>query len=407
MYRSLLGHVLAILFCTSGVPGVIAQHPIVQSVLEEMSIDSMMLYVSELSGELPVDVGNGPELILSRHKNNPGNAISQAYIQQKLEQFGYTPVVQTFSATGNNVVVTKPGIVPGADPVLLCAHYDAMPGGFLDAPAADDNGSGTAVLLEAARILAGREHEHPIIFGFWDEEEQGLVGSAFHAGGLAANDVTLRAVINVDAIAYDGNGDTKARIHSRPIGNSHEIADSVFSVRGQYNIDLDLILTVPGATYSDHASFWNEGYGAILVIEEFGADGNPFYHTPNDKIEHFDVPYYEKLARLSLATAFTLAVPVGEGTGISVITASPATLSAFPNPATSTTHLWLTNAAADRYSITVFDALGNEVLQMHEGMLPAGKHAFDLQMQPLAAGSYLVRALSPGSQVTLRLVRLP
>ena len=118
------------------------------------------------------------------------------------------------------------------------------------------------------------------------------MGSAFYAGAMASNDALIKAVINMDAIAYDGNADAKARIHTRPIANSLAIADTVFSVHQQYGIGLDLILTNPGATYSDHASFWNEGYGAVLVIEEFTNDGNPYYHTPNDRVQYFDCLLY-------------------------------------------------------------------------------------------------------------------
>jgi hypothetical protein len=409
MHRALLRSALpALLLFTTALHPVRAQHPTVQAILNEMHIDSMMLYVRQLSGELPVDVGNGPQLIMSRHKNNPGNAVAQAYIQQKLVQFGYSPQVQSFSSTGKNVLATLTGAVNTTTPLVVGAHYDAMPGGVYDAPAADDNGSGTATLLELARVLAGHEFEYSIVFAFWDEEEQGLVGSAFHAGGLAANDVVLRGVVNMDAISYDGNADTKARIHARTIGNSLALADTVFSMRAQYNIDLDLLLTVPGATYSDHASFWNEGYGAILIIEEFGADGNPFYHTPNDRVEHFDVPYYEKLSRLSLATVATLAVPMDPGVGMELIQGlAPASLHAFPNPAADQVHVWLTVPKADRYSITVIDALGSTVLEMHEGMLPAGRHAFDLPLQGLPAGSYLLRAASGSSTATLRVLRIP
>ena len=82
----------------------------------------------------------------------------------------------------------------------------------------------------------------------------------------------IKGVVNMDAIAYDGNADRKARVHVRPIANSLDISDTVVAVLDRYNFDIDLIVTNPGATYSDHASFWNEGYGAVLMIEEFTND---------------------------------------------------------------------------------------------------------------------------------------
>ena len=383
-----------------------AQDPIVEEVIGSMSIDSMMRYVRQLSGEIQVDIGNGPEYIMSRNSFNAGNDKARSFLQQKFEEFGYTAEIETFSSTGRNLLVTKPGTVTGADPLILCAHYDAMPGGIYNAPGADDDGSGTAAVLEAARVLADVQFEHPIIFALWDEEEQGLVGSGFYAGALAANDVELRAVINVDAIAYDGNGDAKARIHSRAIGNSHEIADSVFAMRDLYNIDLDLILTVPGAGYSDHASFWNEGYGAILVIEEFSGDGNPFYHTFNDRAEHFDVPYFEKLARLSIATLATMAVPVAISTTIGSEAASADRPRVFPNPVYDQTDIWFMTKVAGRVRISIHDLHGRELSLVHDGMLPEGEHAFTLQMSDLEAGNYTIRSVSTSGTTTTKLLKL-
>jgi hypothetical protein len=122
-HRSFL---IAALFCLTSL-GAKAQHPVVQSIVDGVRIDSLMKWVNELSGELPVDVGNGPELIISRHKFNEGNAKAQQYLAQKLEQFGDTPEVQTFSSTGNNLLAVKEGSVYPDQVLILCAHYDAMP----------------------------------------------------------------------------------------------------------------------------------------------------------------------------------------------------------------------------------------------------------------------------------------
>jgi hypothetical protein len=385
-----------------------AQNPVVQAVLDAMRIDSMMVYVNELTGEVPIDLGTGPETIVSRHKNNEGNALSQAWLERKLTQFGYTPTVQSWSATGRNILVTKPGTVPGAYPMILGAHYDAMPGGNVAAPAADDNGSGVAALLEAARVLRDIPFEHTIIFALWDEEEQGLVGSAFQAAGLASNDELLRGVINMDALAWDGNGDKRARVHVRPVGNSFEIGDTLFAVKAHYEIDLDLVLTNPGATYSDHASFWNEGYGAVLVIEDFGNDGNPYYHTPNDRVEYFDVPYFEKLAKLAVGGLATLAVPVQVPQGVGPLTGTPSfRLSAYPKPTEAGSTLWVETNDHTRVRLTLVDALGHEVALMHEGLLAPGKQAFRIPLEGVAPGTYAVVVDRSGHREVVRVVRTP
>jgi hypothetical protein len=386
-----------------------AQNPVVQSVIEAVRIDSMMLWVDELSGELPIDVGNGPELIVSRHKFNEGNEVAKEYLIQKLEQFGYDPVVQTFSTTGNNILATKLGTTYPDEVVILCAHYDAMPAGSAAAPAADDDGSGCGALLEAARILRDTDFAYTIVFALWDEEEQGLLGAKFYAGAMAANDALIRGVINMDAIAYDGNADKKARIHVRPIANSVEIADSIFAVKEHYDIDLDLLLTNPGATYSDHAAFWTEGFGAVLVIEEFGADGNPFYHTPNDRTIHFDVPYYTKLAKLSIATLATIAEPTGVFQAVPTTAAAASFgMQAWPNPSSGATTIWLDVPAYGNVQFSLFDALGRQIKVLHEGPLTKGQHAFDLSLADHPTGTYVAHVQGVGlSSLALRLVRTP
>lgn len=386
----------------------LAQHPAIQGMLDAVRLDSMMRWVGELSGEAPVLINGAEHTILSRHKNNPGNNLAQAWLEQKLAELGYAPQAQPFNATGRNILASKPGDGSTEAIVILCAHYDAMPGGLANAPAADDDGSGVGALLEAARVLRDAEFVHPIVFALWDEEEQGLVGSAFYAGGMAANDAPIHAVVNMDAIAWDGNGDAKARVHTRPIANSLAIADTVMACNQRYGIGLDMILTNPGATYSDHASFWNEGYGAVLVIEEFNDDGNPYYHTPNDRVQHFDGPYYEKLAKLSIAAVASLAVPVSAGLGAEERSLVTAAFEAYPNPATDDTGLWLTLPAGARARITLHDAMGRQLITIAEGGLSGGRSGWRVPLGALPAGGYVARATVEGLEpMALRLIRLP
>lgn len=397
---------LAVVFACSSVR---AQHPVIQQALNDMHIDSMMRYVNELSGELPVDIGNGPEPIISRHKYQVGNEMAAQYIVQKLQSWGYEAVVQQWSTTGANILATKPGVVYPDDRVILCAHYDALPGGPVAAPAADDNASGTAAALEAARILRDVDFEYTVVFAFWDEEEQGLVGSGIYAGIEASNDRPIHAVVNMDAIAWDGNGDTKARVHTRPIANSIAIADTCMSVLSTYGIDIDLIYTQPGAGYSDHASFWNEGYGAILIIEEFGADPNPYYHTSNDRSIHFDVPYYEKLARLSIGTMMAMAVPVS--LGAAVAEAKPADeirVMVLPNPVAHDAVLRVQLEAPAALQIVLRDAAGRVHGIEAETVWPAGRHAVPLHMAGLAPGPYFVQLQGlPQGNLAIRVLKTP
>ena len=384
-----------------------AQNPTIQTILNALSTDSLVSYVSQLSGGSTVDVGNGPETILSRNKLNPGNALAQAWMEQKLTEFGYTPFTQSFSATGFNVLAEKTGALYPGSRVILCGHYDAMPGGIAAAPAADDDGSGTCSVLEAARILAPYTFEHTIVFALWDEEEQGLVGSGYYAGAAAANDDTLLAVVNMDAIAYDGDGDGLARIHTRPVANSLAIKDTALTVNTAYGLNINLAVNNPGATYSDHASFWTEGYGAILVIEDFDNDGNPHYHTQTDLLQYLTQSLWTDLSKLGIATAATFAVPYNNNVAVVANEAPGARLFAYPVPSDGDTRVWVEEHTGERVRLELMDALGRTMVVLHDGPLARGKQAFHVPLGIYAPGSYrAVLTRADGSRTSVALVRV-
>ncbi len=284
-----------------------SQSPVVQSVINKANIDSLIYRVKELSGEIPTVIGGTPYTIVSRNKYQPSNDMAANYIQEKLESYGLTVYDQWFSGTGRNVYGVQLGTLYPNQKYIICAHYDDMPSGTT-APGADDNGSGTAAVLEAARIFTQYESDYTIIYALWDEEEQGLVGSAYYALQAYNNGDSIKGVINMDMIAYDSNNDNIAEIHTKSVANSNDLANQMVYINSTYAIGASLNIMNPGTTASDHASFWNRGYGAILLIESyFGGDFNAYYHSVNDLLIHYNQPYYLKLSKLAFATVATLA----------------------------------------------------------------------------------------------------
>jgi hypothetical protein len=115
-------------------------------------------------------------------------------------------------------------------------------------------------------------------------------------------------VINMDMIAWDSDNDSVGEIHIRNFGNSVALKDLMLQVNSTYSVGVIPSVINPGTTASDQASFWNNGYGALLLIEEYyGGDFNNYYHTTNDRIIHFNQPYYHKMSRLTFGTVATLA----------------------------------------------------------------------------------------------------
>ncbi|MFM1876210.1 MAG: hypothetical protein RL266_1947 [Bacteroidota bacterium] len=356
-----------------------AQDPQIQQMLSDVSLDSLIYYSSAISGEFPVTVDGNAVTIASRNKNNPGNALAARYIKERLESFGLSTSLQTFGATGENVVATQPGLVYPNQKVILCGHYDSMPTGGLS-PAADDDGSGTAAVIEAARILSQYHFAYTLVYAVWDEEEYGLVGANAYASAAENNGDSIIAVINMDAIAWDGDGDKLARVHVRPIANSVNLGTVAVNMISTYGIDLNIETNNPGATYSDHAAFWNHDFSAILLIEDFDNDGNPHYHTTTDRVEYFDTTYFGAIAKWAFATTATMAVPVDPS--VSVADQPSAELRIYPNPSKGIMAVSLTEHTGQWVDWRVVDVSGRSVLQ-NRSRLP-----FFFDVAPLKTGIY-------------------
>ena len=308
MKHLILGLLLVINFPTFLFP----QDPAVQNIINQTNLDSLDYFVQELSGEVPAIISGFPYTIVSRHKNNLSNNKAADYIKQKLYSYGLTTFDQWFSATGRNVYAVQPGTTYPNKKYIICAHYDNMPSGTT-APGADDNASGTAAVIEAARIFSNYSFPFTIVYALFDEEEQGLIGSAYYAQQAYNAGDSIIGVINLDMIAYDSNNDNVAEIHTRPIAFSIALTNKMVIVNSTYNLGVVLNIKNPGSTASDHSPFWNRGYSAILLIEHYNNstppnDFNAYYHTVNDLLIHFNQPYFLKLSRLALGTLAILAL---------------------------------------------------------------------------------------------------
>ncbi len=282
-------------------------NPFVSQIIESVNIDSLTKFVNELSGEVPVVINGNSVTITTRYYNSASNNLAADYVKQKFESYGLQAYDQTFSS-GRNVYAVKTGSTYPDQIYIICAHYDDMPSSGL-APGADDNGSGTAAVIEAARVLKDYDFKYTVVYAVWDAEELGLLGSHYYAQQASGNSMNIQGVVNMDMIAYDSNNDNKAEIHTKNIANSIAMKDSMLKINNDYSIGITASVINPGLTASDHASFWTYNYSAILLIENYYGDFNAYYHSSNDLISHFNLPYFEKCAKLSIGTFGLLAKP--------------------------------------------------------------------------------------------------
>lgn len=240
-----------------------------------------------------------------------------AYIRNQLMRLGYHVVSQEFSARGRtyrNLEATLGGGGRLHEVVVLGAHYDTAE----EAPGADDNASGVAAVLELARLFAQQPQQRTVRFVFFPNEEPpsfatGNMGSRHYAKAARARNEQIVAMLSIESIGYYDTEKGSQR-YPFPLNLAYpDVGDFIGFVsnlksRGLLHRAIAAFRThatlptqgaaapswVPGIWWSDHWSFWREGYPAIM-ISDTAPYRNPFYHTPDDTADKLD---YERTARV-------------------------------------------------------------------------------------------------------------
>ena len=274
------------------------------------------------------------------------------YLYHEYAALGLSVAYDSFIRSGKpmtNVVSELPGTGPSSDRIyILCAHYDSISWDsdrFKIAPGADDNASGSAAVLEAARILSQYQFPCTLRFVHFAGEELGLWGSAHYAEQAFRRGDAIDGVINLDMIGYESvpPNDHIVEIHDRA-GDpaSTALADALIGSISKYGLLLNPEKITEGATdLSDHVSFWDYGYPAILGIEDFD-DFNPYYHTRRDTLANMQTHMMIEFTKASVATLAELAslapgAPTPTPTASSTGTPTP-TATSSPTASPSPTH---------------------------------------------------------------------
>jgi hypothetical protein len=370
---------------------------LIQIIIDQTNLDSLTSNVEILSGEKNWIINDTSFTIISRHANHLGNEIAADFIKYKLESLELDTYVQSYSSSGRNIYAIQMGYLYPEKYYLICAHYDDMPDGPI-APGADDNASGVASVLEAARILSKFNPAYSIIYALWDEEEVAHNGSLYFAEQASLNGLDIQAVINTDMIGWDSDNDNEFEIHIDSSGNSSQIAETIVGVNTIYNINLFPFIYSPGTFGSDHASFWLYGYKALLIIERFwGNDLNWYLHTLNDKIEHFNFPYFHKLSKLSIGALACLAFNVEiSGIDSNIEAIEYALKQNFPNPFNPSTTIYYSIPEFSFVTLILYDVLGNEIATLVNEEKVIGSYEVEFDATTLPSGIYFYK-LQAGS----------
>ncbi|WP_207947134.1 M28 family metallopeptidase [Actinomadura sp. 7K507] len=151
----------------------------------------------------------------NRAHGRPGYRASLDYVKGKLDAAGYQTAIQSFSyrgATGYNLLADWPGGDTN-DTLMVGGHLDGVTAG----PGINDNGSGSAAILETALAVARADHQpgRHLRFAWWGAEELGLIGSTYYVNNLSSAERSrIGGYLNFDMVgspnagyfAYDGDG---------------------------------------------------------------------------------------------------------------------------------------------------------------------------------------------------------
>ncbi len=189
--------------------------------------------------------------------------------------------------TSRNVVAKPPD---GSCAIVAGGHFDSVPAG----PGANDNASGTAVVIEMARARAARGEADGVCYVLFGSEEIGLVGSAYYVEQLPEAELdALEAMLNFDMLSV---GDTW------PLIGSPEVTDVAVVEAQELGVPYKVSRTLPDNLGSDHASFTQAGVPAMI----FNCFCDETYHTAEDKFEHISETRLAEAGLMGLGMIETL-----------------------------------------------------------------------------------------------------
>ena len=242
------------------------------------------------------------------------------YIRDHLQQCGFAvreAVHREGEMSCTNLLTEPLSGRPELPLVIIGAHYDSVPG----SPGADDNASAVAALLELARWVGPRlqgngAFQARLQLAAYDLEEYGLVGSYLHSREVQQAGMAVRGMVSLEMLAYTDQRPGSQRLpphlaHLYPkvanfigvVGNESSrglLQVMTDGLRGVAGLPVEFI-AVPGAgtvlpetRLSDHASFWDRGYPALMITDT-SFFRNPHYHQASDAPQTLDYPFLAKV----------------------------------------------------------------------------------------------------------------
>lgn len=231
------------------------------------------------------------------------------WLQSQFEALGLEPSRQVFTvpvsvpSSGRNFNVLGLQRGRGQGTLIVGAHLDSRNqdwNNLMPSPGAEDNASGCAAVLEAARVLRDYRFDADILYICYGLEERGLHGGRAHAAAQTPSQIL--GVINMDMIAYEGDGrlDVSLQATAPGFGLQQRLADNAARYT---NLEVEV---AQQTCCSDHQPYLDLGMPAVLLIEN-DYDDYPQYHTVNDTPERLSDAMAHEVLKMAVATAAEVA----------------------------------------------------------------------------------------------------
>lgn len=317
-----------------------------QSLVDQVS-------ASNLETHLTSFVNFGEKELGSTGGQNAFNWLKSLY-----QSWGYTLIeqqtVNAWGETGYNLIVTKTGTTYPTTFVIVDAHYDTING-----PGANDNGSGTVILLEMARILKDIPTEYSIKFIHFTAEEWGLIGSEKYVEDIVVpQNLDIKLVLNIDQVGGVA-GEVNNRIvcerdEDFPSSNnsaSHQATNELSNLMQMYS---NLQTSIDRAYGSDYVPFQEHGY-VITGLYEFNE--SPYPHSSQDNFSHVDLNFIYQVAKGSLGALSYFAKAYSD---MGMSSQNIENLKISPNPADNFIQIKTENS--EKSKVRLFDSSGKIIL---------------------------------------------
>ncbi|MDR6486641.1 aminopeptidase YwaD [Chryseobacterium vietnamense] len=334
----------------------------------------------------------------------PANNNALEWLKTKYLSYGYTTsqiVEDPFTLGGyssKNLVITKTGTVYPNKYVIICGHFDSITGLGIN-----DNGSGTSIILEAARILKDVPTEYSIKFIHFSGEEQGLLGSKHYVNNVAYQSgvrvLDIKLVFNLDQVGgVMGNNNNTVYCDEDQGGLSTNNAASAAVTQELRNCTAlysPLLTEVDPAEDTDYIPFEQKGE---VITGFFERIRSTYPHTVNDTFANTDPVYIYKIGKASVGALQHFAVATGtlgthETTGKNTLE----NIKIYPNPAKEIINIELPDSGIKNFTFEITDFQGRSIFKRN--------NETKINVSGLENGAY-IGILKTGDQKVVRKVMI-